>query len=88
MFATLHFAAAAHCEVIAEGIETEGELANVSALGVTLGQGYLLGRPAPAETWPRTEALLGPPRAAGPTLRVERRAAIRGVVRRDVDQTG
>jgi PAS domain S-box-containing protein len=47
----LHFAAATHCQVIAEGIETEAELAMVTELGVSLGQGYLLGRPAPAETW-------------------------------------
>ncbi len=47
----LHFAVAAHCQVIAEGIETEEELAKVTELGVTLGQGYLLGRPAPLESW-------------------------------------
>ena len=32
---------------IAEGIETEAERAAVAELGVTLGQGYLLGRPLP-----------------------------------------
>ena len=47
----IHFAAEAGCEVIAEGIETEAERATVAQLGVTLGQGYLLGRPAPAEAW-------------------------------------
>jgi len=47
----IHFAAKAGCEVIAEGVETEAERATVMALGVTLGQGYLLARPAPAETW-------------------------------------
>lgn len=47
----LHFAAAADCQVIAEGIETDEELAMLTRLGVGLGQGYLLGRPAPAETW-------------------------------------
>ena len=31
---------------LAEGIETEGELAMLSSLGVETGQGYLLGRPA------------------------------------------
>jgi PAS domain S-box-containing protein len=51
----LHFAAAAHCQVIAEGIETESELAMLTQLGVSLGQGYLLGRPAPAETWVGSE---------------------------------
>jgi EAL domain-containing protein (putative c-di-GMP-specific phosphodiesterase class I)/DNA-binding response OmpR family regulator len=33
--------------LIAEGIETEGELAALRALGIKLGQGYLLGRPEP-----------------------------------------
>ncbi|RYE84278.1 MAG: EAL domain-containing protein, partial [Myxococcales bacterium] len=32
---------------VAEGIETEAELARVSMLGVELIQGYLLGKPAP-----------------------------------------
>ena len=47
----VHFAERAGCEVIAEGIETEAERATVMELGVTLGQGYLLARPASAETW-------------------------------------
>ena len=47
----VHFAAEAGCSVIAEGIETQAERATVTELGVTLGQGYLLARPAPAATW-------------------------------------
>jgi PAS domain S-box-containing protein len=47
----LHFAAAAGCQLIAEGIETDDEREMVTQLGVGLGQGYLLGRPAPADTW-------------------------------------
>jgi EAL domain-containing protein (putative c-di-GMP-specific phosphodiesterase class I) len=47
----VHFAASAGCKVIAEGIETDAELATVRGLGVTLGQGYLLARPSGAETW-------------------------------------
>ena len=42
-------------KVIAEGIETLGELDAVCALGVDFAQGYLLGRPAcppPDMTWP------------------------------------
>ena len=35
------------CALIAEGIETEGELAALRELGIRLGQGYLLGRPEP-----------------------------------------
>jgi EAL domain-containing protein (putative c-di-GMP-specific phosphodiesterase class I) len=34
--------------VIAEGIETPAQLAALRELGVELGQGYLVGRPAPA----------------------------------------
>jgi len=33
--------------VIAEGIETEGELATVRELGCTYGQGYAIGRGTP-----------------------------------------
>ena len=84
----LHFAAAAHCQVIAEGIETEAELATVTELGVTLGQGYLLGRPATAETWSHAEDQVHLPHAAKPTLRIERRAAVRGVNHREADQAG
>jgi PAS domain S-box-containing protein len=50
----VHFAAAAGCLVIAEGIETEAERATVAELGVRLGQGFLLARPAAAETWKAT----------------------------------
>jgi EAL domain-containing protein (putative c-di-GMP-specific phosphodiesterase class I) len=42
-----HFARNAGCQLIAEGIETEDELAELIRLGVEFGQGYLLGRPAP-----------------------------------------
>jgi EAL domain-containing protein (putative c-di-GMP-specific phosphodiesterase class I) len=35
--------------IIAEGIETEDELAVIRELGVPLGQGYYLGRPAPPQ---------------------------------------
>lgn len=54
----VHFAAEAGCQVLAEGIETEGERSTVTDLGVTLGQGYLLARPGAAETW-RTAVTLG-----------------------------
>ncbi len=42
-----HFARNAGCELIAEGIETEGERAELIRLGVGLGQGYLFGKPGP-----------------------------------------
>lgn len=42
-----HFARSVGCELIAEGIETEPERSMLTSLEVQLGQGYLLGRPAP-----------------------------------------
>jgi EAL domain-containing protein (putative c-di-GMP-specific phosphodiesterase class I)/DNA-binding NarL/FixJ family response regulator len=44
----VYFASETRCELIAEGIETDEELASLRELGVQLGQGYLLGRPEPA----------------------------------------
>lgn len=44
-----HFAATTGCTLIAEGIETDAELAAARSLGVPLGQGYRLGRPDVAE---------------------------------------
>ena len=53
-----HFAESVGCELVAEGIETTDELAALRLLGVRYGQGYFLGKPAPA---PRNaEAVLGP----------------------------
>jgi len=43
-----HFSRSTGCRLIAEGIETDLELAVLRSLGVDLGQGYLLGRPLPA----------------------------------------
>jgi PAS domain S-box-containing protein len=45
-----HFAGRIGCEVIAEGIEERAELEMLLELDVSLGQGYLLGRPEPAPT--------------------------------------
>jgi EAL domain-containing protein (putative c-di-GMP-specific phosphodiesterase class I) len=42
-----HFARTTGCRLIAEGIETEAERKTLRALDIALGQGYLLGRPAP-----------------------------------------
>ena len=47
------FAGETGAELLAEGIETDEELATVRALGIRLGQGYLLGRPSPAGSGPR-----------------------------------
>ena len=37
------------CELVAEGVETEGQLKALQALQVTRGQGYLFARPVPAD---------------------------------------
>jgi EAL domain-containing protein (putative c-di-GMP-specific phosphodiesterase class I)/DNA-binding response OmpR family regulator len=53
-----YFARETGSDLIAEGIETDGERATLVELGVGLGQGFLLGRPAP------TAALRPPEEAA------------------------
>jgi EAL domain-containing protein (putative c-di-GMP-specific phosphodiesterase class I) len=49
------FATETNCALVAEGVETEAELATLRGLGVTHGQGYLFGRPAPIEQLLRQE---------------------------------
>lgn len=44
--AMVRFAADTHSSVVAEGVETPGEMAALRELGVGYGQGFLLGRPA------------------------------------------
>ena len=51
MVGLLHFADESGGQTIAEGVETEAELATLRRLGVPFAQGYLLARPAPAEWW-------------------------------------
>lgn len=46
----VHFATLSDIRLVAEGIEREQELQTLIELGVDHGQGYLLGRPAPAGT--------------------------------------
>jgi PAS domain S-box-containing protein len=43
-----HFAEQSGCTLIAEGIETDAELRTLRDMKVPFGQGYLLGKPAPA----------------------------------------
>jgi EAL domain-containing protein (putative c-di-GMP-specific phosphodiesterase class I)/DNA-binding response OmpR family regulator len=60
------FALETGSQLIAEGIETEAELAAIRALGIQLGQGFLLGRPEPrhaARRAPRTVSPTVPPAA-------------------------
>ncbi len=53
----VHFAQVSGALVLAEGIETQAEQDTVQRLGVTLGQGYHLGRPAPAKSWARAASI-------------------------------
>lgn len=46
-----HFARVIGASLVAEGVETEAELAWLSWLEVDLAQGFLLGQPAPAPSW-------------------------------------
>lgn len=46
--------------LIAEGVETEGELETLRALGVNYAQGFLLGRPAPVEALQVTDSVRVP----------------------------
>ena len=59
--------------LLAEGIERRADLAALTALGVELGQGYLLGRPA-ADPPRRADRAAAPPRpsARGPPARAAR----------------
>jgi EAL domain-containing protein (putative c-di-GMP-specific phosphodiesterase class I) len=47
--ALVGFAQATGSKLVAEGVETEAELATLRALGVNKAQGYLIGRPAPLD---------------------------------------
>jgi diguanylate cyclase (GGDEF)-like protein len=49
--AVIALARALDMEVIAEGIETQEQSDELKAMGCKLGQGYLLGRPAPVGHW-------------------------------------
>lgn len=45
--ALIYYARETGCQILAEGIETASELETLKVLGITKGQGYLLGRPVP-----------------------------------------
>jgi EAL domain-containing protein (putative c-di-GMP-specific phosphodiesterase class I)/CheY-like chemotaxis protein len=47
----VHYARVTGAHLVAEGVETEPELAWLRWLEVELAQGYLLGRPAPVDAW-------------------------------------
>jgi PAS domain S-box-containing protein len=52
----LHFGSESGGQAIAEGVETDDELAALQDLGAELGQGFLLGRPAAASHWAEATA--------------------------------
>jgi EAL domain-containing protein (putative c-di-GMP-specific phosphodiesterase class I) len=55
------FAAGIGADLIAEGIETDKELAMVTELGMNAGQGYLLGRPSVRpEEWEQWQIAVPP----------------------------
>ncbi|WP_454700025.1 sensor domain-containing phosphodiesterase [Arthrobacter humicola] len=62
--AMVEFAQRINATLVAEGIETPAELSAVTGLGMTAGQGYLLGRPSiqPRDwaTWPHPNRFTGP----------------------------
>ncbi|WP_426997642.1 EAL domain-containing protein [Pseudarthrobacter sp. N5] len=66
----VEFATQIGAVLVAEGIETSAELAALSELGITAGQGYLLGRPSvrPEEwsAWDTAAETLTSPAASGP----------------------
>jgi len=49
--AVIKLARAFGLEVVAEGVETEGELRRLIALGCDIAQGYLIARPMPASDY-------------------------------------
>jgi len=51
--AVLALARALGLEVVAEGIESEAQHAALVGLGCTTGQGFLFGRPVPADDFER-----------------------------------
>jgi len=69
-----HFARAAGCHLIAEGIETADEAATLRSLGVQFGQGFLFGAPQQADAF---VTVARAQRASARTARPRRPARIR-----------
>jgi diguanylate cyclase (GGDEF)-like protein len=59
-------------EIIAEGVESEAELATLQSLGIWNAQGFYLGRPESAEHWSAALGLTQPPPARPTPLRAVR----------------
>jgi PAS domain S-box-containing protein len=75
-----HFAHSTGMRLVAEGVETEAELAVLRRLDVDLAQGYLLGRPEPVHVVRRGRAAVGAPRRSRRRVRGATRAGQRGEV--------
>jgi EAL domain-containing protein (putative c-di-GMP-specific phosphodiesterase class I)/DNA-binding response OmpR family regulator len=60
-----YFAVKTGCVLVAEGIETEAERDTLRSLAVSLGQGYLLGRPASAADLAARAPVRSPGRGSG-----------------------
>lgn len=69
----VHFAAKTNAVVIAEGVETEREARQLRQLGVALGQGFRLGRPALARYTAARPGQAAPPAGHAPAQDVGRR---------------
>jgi PAS domain S-box-containing protein len=69
----VYFSRQSDCLLVAEGIETEAERLALRLLGVPFGQGFLFGRPAPADAW--AEAADAPRLVSRRTRRAARPAA-------------
>ena len=63
-----HYATRTGCQIIAEGIEDRAELEMLHSLGISLGQGNLLGRPEPPLAASRRHARLMRTAPGSPTM--------------------
>jgi EAL domain-containing protein (putative c-di-GMP-specific phosphodiesterase class I)/DNA-binding response OmpR family regulator len=70
----VYFARRSGCRLVAEGIETAAERSMLEALGIDLGQGFLLGRPASLGARPRAQrSKPAPGREASRTVEARQR---------------
>jgi EAL domain-containing protein (putative c-di-GMP-specific phosphodiesterase class I) len=64
--AMCQFARHTGATLVAEGVETPAQLATLTSLGVSHGQGYHLGRPAPADSYGLAVDAAGSTATSGP----------------------
>jgi diguanylate cyclase (GGDEF)-like protein len=82
-YALAAFATQVGASVVAEGLETDGELQALRGLGATMGQGYLLGRPRPLGDLELDAPLALPGGEAGTTVPAGPQLELRGAARDD-----